>query len=196
MIITQQKKILQAAAWIACLTAAAYVLAQAAAIVMSSSFEAAVTMNVPVIASNPPERDASLPPRHNALLRKGSTSAPESNVGSSVKIEQVSDTRWVLDRVSLPASNRDLNRLLLQARAVPNMKQGRIEGFRITRIARGSFYEKVGLQNGDVLLRANMRKLDNPSKLFSLYQEMKKQGHISLLLSRNGQNQTFEYDIR
>ncbi len=195
MIIMQQKKILQAAAWIACLTIAAYALAQTAAFIMSRGLDTA-PMNAPAVVTDSPGRSDHLPPRQNALNRSGSVAVQESDAGRGFKVEQVSDTRWVLDRASLPASNRDLNRLLMQARAVPNMKQGRIEGFRITRIARGSFYEKVGLQNGDVLLRANMRKLDNPSKLFSLYQEMKKQGHISLLLSRNGQNQTFEYDIR
>ncbi len=193
MIIMQQKKILQAAAWIACLTVAAYVLAQATAFIMSRGLDTA-PMNAPAVASDSPGR-TDLPPRQNAPDRSTSAAVQEGS-GCSVKIEQVSDTRWVLDRASLPASNRDLNRLLIQARAVPSMKQGKIVGFRITRISRGSFYEKVGLQNGDVLLRANMKKLDNPSRLFSLYQEMKKQEHISLLLSRNGQYQTFEYDIR
>ncbi len=194
MIIMQQKKILQAAAWIACLTIAAYALAQTAAFIMSRGLDTA-PMNAPVVVTDSPGR-SDLPPRQNALNRSGSVAVQESDAGRGFKVEQVSDTRWVLDRASLPASNRDLNRLLMQARAVPSMKQGRIVGFRITRISGGSLYEKVGLQNGDVLLRANMRKLNNPSKLFSLYQKMKKEGHISLLLSRNGQYQTFEYDIR
>ncbi len=192
----QPKKILQAAAWIACLTIAAYVLAQAAAIIMSRSFDAALSMKMPATATNPPEKDAPLPRRHHALEGSRPAGVQESDTGRSVKVEQISDTRWVLDRASLPANNRDLSRLLMQARATPFTKQGRVVGFRITGISRGSFYEKVGLQNGDVLLRANRNKLDNPSMLFSIYQEMKGQQHISILLSRNGQNQIFDYEIR
>ncbi len=196
MITTQQKKILQAAVWIACLTIAAYLLAQAAAIMTSRTFDTAVTMKAPALASNPPEGDTPLPPGQKAPDRSRSTSVQEIDAGRNVKIDQVSDTRWVLERASLPANDRDLNYLLKQARAVPIMKQGRIAGYRITRISRGSLYEKAGLRNGDVLLRVNMRKLDDPAKLIILYQEMKKQGHVSVLLSRNRQNQTFEYEIR
>ncbi len=190
-----QKKILQAALWIACLTIAAFLLAQASAVIMNRSFDA-VSMNVPVISTEPPERDAPLPPRHQASEGKRSSDIKESGADCSVKMERVSETQWIVDRASLPGNNRDLNRLLMQARAVPSMNQGRIVGFRITRISRGSLYEKAGLRNGDVLLRANTKKLDNPSKLLSIYQEMKKQSHISLLLFRNGQNRTFEYEIR
>ncbi len=195
MIIMQPKKILLAAAWIACLTIAAYILAQVADIVMSRTFDAAVSM-VPVIATTPPEKDAALTPRHNTQDKSRSAAGQKMDAGCGVKIEQVSDTRWVLNKASFPATTRDLNRLLMQARAVPFMKQGRIVGFRITRISRGSLYEKAGLRSGDVLLRANAKKLDNPSKLFSIYQEMKRQQRISILLSRNGQNQTFDYEIR
>jgi hypothetical protein len=41
-----------------------------------------------------------------------------------------------------------------------------------------------------------MQKLDDPVKLLSLYQEMRSKRHISILLFRSGQDQTFEYDIR
>ncbi|HET7319408.1 MAG TPA: PDZ domain-containing protein, partial [Nitrospirota bacterium] len=78
----------------------------------------------------------------------------------------------------------------------PYTKRGKVAGFRITRISPGSIYEKIGLQNGDVLLRVNTQNLDNPAKLFSLYKEMRNKRHISLLLSRNGQDRTFQYDIR
>ncbi len=196
MIIMQPNKLLQAAAWIACLTIAAYVLAQAAAIIMNRSFDAALSMKVPAIATNPPENDAPLQPHHHAAEGNRTAGVQESDAGCSVKVEQMSDTRWILDRASLPANTRDVNRLLMQARAVPFKKQGRTTGFRISGISRNSLYEKAGLRNGDVLLRANRKKLDDPSKLFSIYRELRNSQHISILLTRNGQNQTFDYDIR
>ncbi len=193
MILMQQKKILLAAAWIACLTIAAYVLAQEAAMILSRSLDTASSMNQPSISQN--HTLSTLPPHLNAPDRNKPVDFPKGDT-SGAKVEQMSDTRWIVDRASLPENSRDLNRLLMQARAEPFMKQGRIVGFRITRISRGSFYEKIGLQNGDVLLRANMKKLDDPSKFLSLYREMKRQQHITIRLSRNGQDQTFDYDIR
>ncbi len=193
MILIQQKKILQVAAWIACLTIAAYVLAQVAARILSRSLDTASSMNQPGIVQS--RLESTMPPRLSAPDRNKPAEVPKADA-SGVKVEQMSDTRWVVDRASLPENSRDLNRLLMLARAEPFMKQGRIVGFRITRISRGSFYEKIGLQNGDVLLRANMKKLDDPSKFLSLYREMKRQQHITIRLSRNGQDQTFDYDIR
>jgi len=183
------------AVWIACLTIAAYVLAQAAAVSIRRSFDAALR-NAATVAQSRQERAVPPLPRLNASDGNKIASVPKTDAASVVKVEQVSDTEWILDRASMLANTRNLNRFLMQARAVPSMKQGRIVGFRITRISRGSLYEKIGLRNGDVLLRVNQRNLDNPAKLFGLYQEMRNKRHVSLLLSRNGQDQTFHYDIR
>ncbi len=192
----QQNKMILAAVWIACLTIAAYVFAQAAVMIMSRGLDVALLMNaVPVIPKRS-ESDVSLQPRLNASDRNKSVSVPEGDIGCNVKVEQVSDTRWILDRASLLADTRDLNRYLMQARAVPYINRGRTMGFQISRISRGSFYEKIGLQNGDVLRRINTQNLDIPAKLFRLYQQMRKKQHIVILLSRNGQNLTFDYDIR
>lgn len=191
----QNKTILPLTIRIACLTIAAYVLAQVAAIIVSRSFDVTLRDSV-IVAQSRSERVVPLLPSLNASNGIKSVNVSETNTGRGVKVEQVSDTEWILDKASILANSRNLNRFLMQARAVPCMNQGRTVGFRITRISLGSLYEKIGLRNGDVLLQVNMRNLDNPSKLFSLYQEMRNKRHISLLLSRNGQNQTFNYDIR
>lgn len=192
----QQNKTMPAALWIASLTIAAYVLAQAAVMIMRGSLDASLLRNAPAVAQNRSESAAPLLPRLSASGRNKSASVPGGDTGRGMKVEQVSDTRWVLDRASMPARSRDVGRFLMQARAVPCMKQGRLVGFRLSRISPGSLYEKIGLRNGDVLLRVNRQNLDNPAKLFGLYQEMRNKRHIAILLSRNGRNQTFDYDIR
>jgi type II secretory pathway component PulC len=190
----QQNKMIPAAAWIACLTIAAFVLAQASAVIIRRSLDA-VLRNAATVTQSRPERAVLQPPRPDASDGNKTASKKTDSV-SGVKVEQVSDTEWILDRTSLLANTRNLNRFLMQARTVPYRKQGRIVGFRITGISQGSLYEKIGLRTGDVLLRVNTRNLDNPATLFSLYQEMRTKRHISILLSRNGQDRTLHYDIR
>ena len=68
----QQHKLLPAAGWIACLTIAAYVLAQAAAMIMSRGFDAAVPVNPAMIAQKPSESAAPPLPRLNPLGRNRS----------------------------------------------------------------------------------------------------------------------------
>jgi type II secretory pathway component PulC len=191
----QQNKMIPVALWFAGLTIAAYVLAQAAVMIMSGSFDAALVWNAPTVAQNLSESSVLLP-HLDASGRNKAARVPNGYAGSGVKVEQVSDTRWILEMVSLPPNIRDLPPFLMQASAVPYVKRGRTAGFRINGISRGGFYEKIGLRNGDVLLRVNMQKLDDPVKLLSLYQEMRSKRHISILLFRSGQDQTFEYDIR
>ena len=191
----QQNRMIPAAVWIVFLTITAYMLAQGAAVIIRRNFDAALR-TAPATAQRPPEIALSPQPAPEAPPRNKTARVPRAGTGGSAKVEQVSDTQWIVDRASMLASTRNLNRFLMQAHADPYRKQGRTVGFRITRIRPGSIYEKIGLRNGDVLLRVNTRNLDNPAKLLSLYQEMRNKRHISILLSRNGQDQTFNYDIR
>ena len=190
----QQNRTIQAAVWIAFLTVTAYMLAQGAALIISRNFDIA-SRSAAIVEQHHLDRVANRP-SPNVSSQNETASVPKTNAAISVKVEQVSDTQWIVDRGSMLANTRNLNRFLMQARTVPYMKRGRIAGFRITRISPGSIYEKIGLHNGDVLLRVNTKNLDNPAKLFSLYKEMRNKRHISLLLSRNGQDQMFQYDIR
>ena len=190
----QQTKTIPAAVWIACLTIAAYALAQATVVIINRNFDAA-SRNAAIVDQNRSEYRAQPLPRLNTPEGSRSANVQKAHVGN-IKVEQVSDTEWVLDRTSLLANTRDVNRFLNQARAVPYLKQGKTLGFQITMISRGSLYEKIGFRNGDVLLQVNRQKLNDPAKVASLYQEMRNKRHISILLSRNGQQQTFNYDIR
>lgn len=191
----QQNRMIPAVVWIAFLTITAYMLAQGAAVLISRNFDPA-SRNTATIDQRRSDSVAPPLPSLNESPGNRAASVPKTYAPSSVKVEQVADTQWIVDRSSMLANTQNLNRFLMQARTVPYMKRGRIAGFRIIRISSGSIYEKIGLRNGDVLLRVNTRNLDNPAKLFSLYKEMRNERHISLLLSRNGQDQMFQYDIR
>ena len=121
--------------------------------------------------------------------------APHRGRGAAV-FEKVSDNRWLVDRNVLPATTADLSRLLKQARAVPFRKQGKPAGVKLTRISPGSMYEKLGFQKGDVIMRVNARKLDDPARFFRLYQELRLRRTIFIDLDRNGQQLTFTYEVR
>lgn len=88
-----------------------------------------------------------------------------------------------------------MNQILRQARVVPSMKRGKTIGFQISRISPGSFYEKIGLQNGDVIMRVNSRKLANIDWLFKLYGKLGSHRNISIDLYRSGKVLTLNYDI-
>jgi general secretion pathway protein C len=114
--------------------------------------------------------------------------------GSGVR--KLSEHKFAVDQRELAAATENMSQLLTQARALPYVEQGKTVGFRISEIVPGSLYEKIGLQNGDVIQKINSQDVDDPGKFFQLYQGLKEEKNISIDVMRGGQRQTFTYDIR
>ncbi len=102
----------------------------------------------------------------------------------------------VVDRREVEQAMSDLPKLLTQARAVPNMVNGTLSGFRIDYVAPASFYEKIGIQSGDVLQRVNGVDIRDPSTMFSLLQQLKNERTVKLDMVRNNQRSTMTYELR
>ncbi len=192
---------------LALLTLLAYFFAYATNTIVSRMLDAEPIETIPALGSysgnvpgNRQHEDTSLNKNINAVIplesseRKNGSSQPSGTAGSQ-KDAALSFPVRTLDRKLVLASTRNMNEVLMQARAVPYLRHGKTAGLRISRISPGSFYEKIGLQNGDVIIQINNRNLDNPSGFLKLYQELKNKRYISVVLYRQGQKQTLNYDI-
>lgn len=101
-----------------------------------------------------------------------------------------------LDRREVDQAIGDLPKLLSQARAVPVMANGAMSGFRMDYIAPSSFYEKIGLHQGDVLKQVNGVEIRDPSTMLTLFQQLRNERTVKLDVLRNNQRATLLYDIR
>lgn len=102
----------------------------------------------------------------------------------------------VLDRREVEQAMNDLPKLLSQARAVPVLTNGTMTGFRLDYIAPTSFYEKIGLQHGDVLKQVNGVEIKDPGTMLSLFQQLRNEKSVKLDLVRNNQRTTMMFEIR
>ena len=102
----------------------------------------------------------------------------------------------VLDRREVEQAMNDLPKLLSQARAVPVLNNGAMTGFRLDYIAKNSFYEKIGLQYGDVLKQVNGVEIKDPGTMLSLFQQLRNENSVKLDVLRNNQRTTMVFDIR
>jgi general secretion pathway protein C len=102
----------------------------------------------------------------------------------------------VLDRREVEQAMNDLPKLLSQARAVPVLTNGTMNGFRLDYIAPTSFYEKIGLQYGDVLKQVNGVEIKDPGTMLSLFQQLRNEKSVKLDLLRNNQRTTMMFEIR
>lgn len=103
---------------------------------------------------------------------------------------------YVVDEAELDKGLENLPLLLTQARAVPYFKDGRAIGLRLFAIKTGSLYEKVGLRNGDILKTINGNNLGDISQALKLFEQLKQERSIQLLLERDKQDREFKYTIR
>ena len=90
----------------------------------------------------------------------------------------------------------DLPKLLSQARAVPNLVNGAMNGFRLDYIAPSSFYEKIGLKYGDILQQVNGVDIRDPSTILTLFQQLRNERTVKLDVLRNNQRTTMNFEIR
>lgn len=111
-------------------------------------------------------------------------------------VRKVSDGRFMVDQQAVAATTENMGQILTQARALPFMEQGKTVGFRISEIVPGSIYERIGLQNGDVIQRINAMEVDDPAKFFQMYQGLKDERNVTIDVMRGGQRQTLNYEIQ
>jgi len=116
--------------------------------------------------------------------------------GSAASQAPGAPVRKVIDRREVESAMSDLPKLLTQARAVPNTVNGTVNGFRIDYIAPTSFYEKIGVQTGDILQRVNGVDIRDPSTMLSLLQQLKNERVVKLEMVRNNQRSTVTYELR
>lgn len=121
---------------------------------------------------------------------------PPIAVGSAVVPVPGSPIRKVLDRREVEQAMGDLPKLLTQARAVPYLVNGAINGFRLDFIAPSSFYEKIGLKYGDVLQQVNGVEIRDPGTMLTLFQQLRNEKTVKLDVLRNNQRTAMTYDIR
>jgi len=89
-----------------------------------------------------------------------------------------------------------MGQAMTDARLTPSMKDGKVEGFRVTEVRSGGIFSLVGLKNSDVLLRINDFPIDSPEKAIQSLSVLKGQSRIKLDLLRDGRPASLTYDIR
>ena len=103
---------------------------------------------------------------------------------------------YVIDQRALNASLDNIGQAMTDARLLPSMKDGKVEGFRVSEVKPQGIFGTIGIRNGDVLLRMNDFPIDSPEKAIQSFASLKGQSRIRLDLIRDGQPTTFNYDIR
>jgi len=91
--------------------------------------------------------------------------------------------------------NENLDDLMSQAVVRPYLNEGVQEGYIISNVAPNSLYEKMGLQNGDIVIDINNRRMHSADDLLQMMNLMQSGKSISLNIKRNSKIESINYSF-
>ena len=89
----------------------------------------------------------------------------------------------------------DLKSIMSQAVVRPFLNEGVQEGLIISNIAPNSLYEKMGLQNGDIIMDVNNKRMQSADNLLQTVNLMQSGSSIAVNVKRNGKIETINYSF-
>jgi len=111
-------------------------------------------------------------------------------------VTSTGDGSYVIDQRALNTTLDNPAKAMTDARLLPSQKDGKVEGFRASEVKPNGIFAMLGIKNGDILLRLNDFPMDSPDKALQSFMSLKGQSRLKLEVIRDGQPQTFNYDIR
>jgi type II secretory pathway component PulC len=60
----------------------------------------------------------------------------------------------------------------------------------------GSAFAQLGFQGGDIIQRINDVELTSPEKMYTIFQNLKDEKHVTVDILRQGKKSTLTYEIR
>lgn len=112
------------------------------------------------------------------------------------EVRKTGANEYEVDKEYIDETMGNLSQVATQARIVPSFKNGKSNGFKLFSIKPGSIYQKIGLQNGDVIQKINGYTIDSPDKALEVYSKLKTSRSVNIELLRRGRALSKSYNIR
>jgi len=133
---------------------------------------------------------------------KTQAGARNSSVSSDLAVStlsapvRISQNTFTINSDALRHAMDNPREILTDARFIPNIVDGRQEGFIVRELKKGGIYDSLGLEDGDVLLRVNGLPITGPESALQAFTALKGMDRIELDIMRKGQKITMTYQIR
>ncbi|WP_141731003.1 PDZ domain-containing protein [Oligoflexus tunisiensis] len=104
-------------------------------------------------------------------------STPAVNVADNLVhadgIERQGNTLKVTRMLKDNLVGENLNKILMQAAAVPHVENGRLTGFQLLEIDQGSIFDIAGLKNGDIITHINEQPINDAALAIRALSQLK-----------------------
>jgi general secretion pathway protein C len=131
---------------------------------------------------------------HVLSLAKSSSPSYSSSIERIGK-DSVDINEAKVSRADIKSYSSNPSKIWKDIAIVPVKKDGKVQGFKINRIKAGSKMAQLGLQKGDIIIRANNVKLSSFNDAIKLYKNIDKLETIALVVLRNNEEKEIIYEI-
>ena len=118
------------------------------------------------------------------------------NPGEESGIRATAANTYEVPKDEVQKALDNMGQLATQARIVPSFKNGEPQGFKIFAIKPNSLFNKLGIQNGDIIKRVNGFEINSPDKALELYSKLQSSNRIEIEFDRGGAPTRKTYSIR
>jgi type II secretion system protein C len=111
-------------------------------------------------------------------------------------VSKLAPNKYAIQRSTIQHNMKNMSQLFTEVRALPVLKNGQSNGFRLSEIEPGSIFEDIGLQNGDVLTEVSGQKIGNPAHAMQMLSTLPSRSAVTLNVLRDGAPIQLTYTIR
>jgi len=108
---------------------------------------------------------------------------------------QAGNQKVRLSRSAVEDAVSNINNLMKQAKIRPHFRNGKPDGLVLTRVRQNSFFTKMGLRNGDVIMGVDGEKITSVDDALKLYDNLRSSPNMTIQIKRRGRVQEINYDI-
>lgn len=115
----------------------------------------------------------------------------------SKKLGSITDAgdRKIIDKSLLEHYTSNMDNIFKEIGIQDMKKNGKLEGFRVSFIRKGSHFDQLGLQRGDIIKSVNGEEMNSYNAAFGMYKNIKDITNLTLVIQRGNQEMELEYEV-
>ena len=102
----------------------------------------------------------------------------------------------VISRNLLTSYTKNIDKIWKDISIAQNQKNGKLNGFKINYVKKGSDFEKLGLKRGDILMGINNEPLNSLNAAMNFFKEINNIENLTLTVERHGKSEDIDYEIQ